>query len=210
MSSGQDLDLLRTAWTAVCAAVGVLRNDLAFGLIAAAYAEPHRHYHNARHVADCLRELGPVRGTLEQPLAAEAAVLFHDYVYDPARHDNENRSAVEAAAALRAVGWAEPLVEAVRGMVLATRHAGPPPAGDAAVVVDIDLSILGKGDEEFDAYERAIRQEYAHVPDDAYRAGRGTVLRGFLSRPRIYSTDYFADRYELPARRNLAQSLAAL
>jgi predicted metal-dependent HD superfamily phosphohydrolase len=210
MTSDQDLDLLRTAWSAVCAAVGVLRHDLAFGLIAAAYQEPHRHYHNIRHVADCLRELGAVRGALERPLAAEAAVLFHDYVYDPARHDNENRSAAEASAALRAVGWAPPLVDAVREMILATRHVGPPPAGDAAVVVDVDLSILGKGDEEFDAYERAIRQEYAHVGDDAYRAGRGPVLRAFLSRPRIYATDYFADRYELPARRNLAQSLAAL
>ena len=210
MSPDPDLDLLRTAWMAVCAAVGVQQHELAFGLIASAYAEPHRHYHNARHVADCLREFGPVRGTLEQPLAAEAAVLFHDYVYDPARHDNESRSAAEAALALRAVGWAQPLVDAVREMILATSHAGSLYTGDVAVVVDVDLSILGKGDEEFSAYERAIRREYSHVPDDSYRTGRGAVLRGFLSRPRIYATDYFADRYELPARRNLAQSLAAL
>jgi predicted metal-dependent HD superfamily phosphohydrolase len=209
MSRGPDLDLLHTTWSAVCAATGVLRHELAFQLLAAAYGEPHRHYHNARHIAQCLAELGPVRGMIDQPLAAEAAVLFHDYVYDPTRHDNEQRSAAEAAAALRAVGWRDPLVDSVRAMILATDHARPP-SGDAAAVVDVDLAILGKGAEEFDAYERAIRREYAHVPDDAYRTGRAAVLHGFLSRPRIYTTDYFADRYEMAARRNLGRSLGAL
>lgn len=205
-----DLDVLRDAWARVCASAGVTRHDLAFQLIALAHAEPHRHYHTARHVAECLRELAPLRWACERPLAAEAALLFHDFVYHPARHDNEERSAEEAGTALRAVGWPEPDVDAVRRMVLATRHAGPPPAGDAAAVVDADLAILGRDPAEFDAYERAIRREYAHVGDDAFRAGRADVLRRFLSRPRIYSTDYFAARYEMAARRNLGQSLGAL
>jgi predicted metal-dependent HD superfamily phosphohydrolase len=210
MEPDEDLDVLRGVWSAVCAATGVLRHDLAFQLLAAAYGEPRRHYHNARHIAQCLAELGPVRGMMNQPLAAEAAVLFHDFVYDPTRHDNEQRSADEAATALRAVGWTDPLVTSVRGMILATDHARPPADADAAAVVDVDLAIFGKGAEEFDSYERAVRREYAHVPEDAYRAGRAAVLRGFLSRPRIYSTDYFADRYEMAARRNLGQALGAL
>ena len=62
----------------------------------------------------------------------------------------------------------------------------------------------------FDTYERAIRLEYAHVPDDAFRAGRSKILRHFLARPRLYHLPWFADRYAAPARSNLQRSLAAL
>jgi predicted metal-dependent HD superfamily phosphohydrolase len=91
-----------------------------------------------------------------------------------------------------------------------TRHVVSPASNDGRYVVDIDLSILGEAAERFDAYERAIRLEYAHVPDDAFRPGRATILRQFLDRPRIYGTDFFRDRYEATARANLARSLAAL
>ena len=210
MDDADDLTLLKNAWAAACAAAGVERFELAFQLIEYAYAAPDRHYHNVKHVADCLRELAPVRGSCADPLAAEAALLFHDYDYHPSRHDNEERSAEEAGMALRAVGWPPARIDAVRSLILATKHAAPPPTPDAAVVADVDLSILGKPPEVFDAYEKAIRLEYAHVPHDAFRAGRAAVLRSFLSRPRIYATDAFASRYEMAARENLGRSLSAL
>ena len=210
MSADEDLSVLKDAWAAACAATGLRHYDLAFELIRQAYSAPARHYHNVRHVAECLREVAPVRAACEDGLAVGSALLFHDYLYDPTRHDNEDRSADEAATALRAIGWEGPRVRVVRELILATKHAAAPAAPDAAVVVDADLSILGKPDETFDDYERAIRREYAHVPDDAFRAGRAAVLRGFLSRPRIYATDYFADRYEMSARRNLGRSLSVV
>lgn len=129
-----------------------------------------------------------MRSTCADPLAVEAALLFHDYEYNPARNDNEERSAEEAGMALRAIGWPQARIDAVRGLIVATKHAAAPATPDEAVVADVDLSILGKPPQAFDAYERAIRKEYAHVPDDAFRAGRAAVLRSFLSRPRIYST----------------------
>jgi predicted metal-dependent HD superfamily phosphohydrolase len=209
MAADEDLSILKGAWAATCGAAGVGRYELAFQLIEYAYTAPVRHYHNVRHIADCLRELTPVRHTCRDALAVEAALLFHDFEYDPTRHDNEERSADEAATALRAVGWDAPRIQVVRGLILATKHAAAPTTPDAALVADIDLSILGK-DDEFDAYEQAIRREYAHIADDAFRAGRCAVLRNFLSRPRLYATDYFADCYEMKARQNLARSLSAL
>jgi predicted metal-dependent HD superfamily phosphohydrolase len=209
-AADDDLVLLKDTWAAVCAETGVVRHDLAFQLIASAYADPARHYHNTRHIADCLREFQPVRALCERPLAVAAALLFHDYVYAPTRHDNEERSADEAAMALAALRWPPLTIDAVRSMILATRHAHPPDSADAAIVVDIDLAILGKPADEFDAYERAIRQEYAHVPAAEFRTGRAAVLRNFLARPRIYATDHFAARYEMRARQNLGQSIASL
>ena len=78
---------------------------------------------------------------------------------------------------------------------------------DEQLIADIDLSILGKPLEEFDAYERAIRREYAHVIEHDFAAGRARFLRGLLARPRIYATEAFARRYEDSARRNLGRSV---
>jgi predicted metal-dependent HD superfamily phosphohydrolase len=210
MAADEDLAVLKGAWAGVCAASGVVQFDLAFGLIELAYGAPERHYHNVQHVADCLREFTEVRPACQDASAVEAALLFHDYVYLPTRHDNEERSADEASKALRALRWPGVEVDVVRALILATKHAAAPATPDACVVVDIDLSILGKTPAAFDRYEQAIRKEYAHVPDDAFRTGRAAILSGFLSRPRIYATDYFASRYEMSARENLGRSLAAL
>lgn len=210
MSAADDLAVMKDAWAALCAVAGVTRYDLTFQLIELAYTAPGRRYHNARHIADCLGKLEAVRPMFADALAASAALLFHDYVYDPARGDNEEASADEAGMALHAVGWPTPRVEVARGLILATRHAAPPATPDAALVADIDLSILGAPPDEFARYEAAIRREYAHVPDDAYRAGRASVLHGFLARPRIYATNHFASRCESTARQNLGRSLSLL
>jgi hypothetical protein len=45
---------------------------------------------------------------------------------------------------------------------------------DEAHFLDFDLSVLGEDEEQYDAYARHIRSEYAHYPDDAYRSGRHT------------------------------------
>ena len=173
-----------------------------------AYRQPGRHYHNLHHIAECLRELEPVRPQCEDPLAVTAALLFHDYVYDPTKLDNEERSAGAAWTILFMAGWHQPFLEKVKALILATEHKVPPATNDAALVVDIDLSILGKPQEEFDAYEAAIRREYAHVPDAAFAAGRAKVLKTFLERPSVYATPTFRERYEQAARDNLARAVA--
>lgn len=61
--------------------------------LAVAYAKPERHYHNGRHVRECLREFEPVRHLAIEPAAVELALWFHDAVCDPRANDNEHRSA---------------------------------------------------------------------------------------------------------------------
>ena len=94
-----------------------------------------------------------------------------------------------------------------------TTHRVPPPDHDARVVVDLDLTILGKSAKEFDRYEAEIRAEYGLVPEPLFRARRAKILRAFLDRnlrPSIYLTEVFRSRYEAAARENLARSLAKL
>jgi predicted metal-dependent HD superfamily phosphohydrolase len=169
-----------------------------------------RHYHDLAHVLDCLRKADEVYERLTEGRAVDAALFFHDAVYDPTRGDNEERSAELAEERLKAMGEGGAFIAIARDLIMDTRHVTSPASNDGRHVVDIDLSILGEAPKRFDAYERAIRREYGHVTEQAFRAGRAKVLRQFLDRPRIYGTDVFRDRYEAAARQNLARSLAAL
>ncbi len=170
--------------------------------LVARYGEPHRHYHTWSHVLACLdarERIAPFA-----PIEVDVALWFHDVIYDPRAHDNEERS---AALMLEELGdSAKPAVP----LVLATKHSAVPDTEEARIVVDADLSILGADVETFDTYEQAVRQEYAFVPDDAFRAGRAHVLRSFLDRPTIFSTPAGRDLWEGHARENLTRSLAAL
>ena len=95
-------------------------------------------------------------------------------------------------------------------LVLATRHLTVPRDPDARLLCDVDLSILGRGPEIFDEFERRIRREYHWVPDPAYRMARSEVLSGFLGRHPIYQTEYFGNLYEIQARANLERAIAQL
>lgn len=178
----------------------------------AAYAEPHRRYHTAAHIRDCLQQLRdvPDLGQAERS-TLQHAIWWHDAIYDPTRSDNEEVSAQLAERDLAAQGVPEAeRVEVARLIRLTKGHTVEPGDRLGAILVSIDLSILGRPPADYDAYAAAIRQEYAHVPDDLYRAGRAAVLRHFLDTPAIYPDPAFRERYEAQARANLARELAAL
>jgi predicted metal-dependent HD superfamily phosphohydrolase len=181
-----------------------------FARLMTAYAEPHRAYHTAEHVADCLTQLDTAPGTEPERELVEAAIWFHDVVYDPRAADNEAESAAWATYVLSGAGVALPIIDAIRRLILLTRHVEP--AGDPAgsLLSDIDLSILGRSSEEFDEFERRIRAEYDWVPEPAYRQGRRQVLSQFLARDPLYLTQHFRRRYETTARNNLGRAIARL
>lgn len=174
------------------------------------YGSPGRYYHNLLHLAECLSELEAAKASCADPVAVAIAIWFHDAVYDAARADNERASEELAVARLSVLGEAEDRIARVAHLIRDTAHQADPATPDGRLIVDIDLAILGKNPARFDNYDSAIRLEYAHVPDDAYRRGRGDVLRRFLSRPTIYRTPDFVDRLEKQARANLERAVARL
>jgi len=75
---------------------------------------------------------------------------------------------------------------------------------------DADLAILAARPKRYDRYSVAIRAEYGHLDDDAYRAGRRGVLESFLARGSIYGTEQMVNRCDAAARLNLSRELAAI
>jgi len=72
------------------------------------------------------------------------------------------------------------------------------------------MAILGADEAVFDAYDRAIREEYGWVPEEAYRLGRAAVLESFTRRERLYQTVVYRRRCEAAARRNIERALGRL
>jgi predicted metal-dependent HD superfamily phosphohydrolase len=176
----------------------------------ARYTGADRRYHDIRHIDDCLQRFDTVRALASKPDAIELAIWFHDAIYDSHKSDNEASSASLADSALMQLGVPRATTQSVCDLILATQHNAPPADPDAALLVDIDLSILGQPAPIFDAYEAGVRFEYAWVTESAFRAGRSKVLQSFLDRTRIYTTDYFSAVFESAARHNLNRSLVNL
>ena len=202
---------LRRRWRHLCAWIGASGDvDFVFDRLVANYSHPSRHYHNLTHIEECLEVFAAYREENEGDPVVEAAIWFHDVIYDTTRSDNEERSADVAARELGALRVASGIIEDVRWLILITRHKEPPTRGDEMLIVDVDLAILGASPERFDEYERQIRAEYVHVDADAFRAGRTKVVQAFLARPTIYSTDRMRKDFEDQARRNLRRSIERL
>lgn len=178
----------------------------------AAYAEPHRRYHTRAHIEACLALLADQPGldARERRLLTHA-IWWHDAVYDPAGSDNEAASAQMARRDLGALGEPPADIEEVARLILLTRgHRVPDGDRLGALLVSIDLAVLGAESAAYDAYAAAVRQEYGFVPDEAFRAGRARVLRAFLDAPVIFPDPGLRARFEASARANLARELAGL
>jgi predicted metal-dependent HD superfamily phosphohydrolase len=199
-------------WLTLCRALGVPdeAGRAAFARLSEAYASPGRVYHTLEHVRQVLATLAPLRDQARTFAELQLAAWFHDAVYDSQAKDNEERSADLAANVLGELGGSAELIAEVRRLILLTRTHDPAETDtDGCLLVDADLAILGAAPDEYAKYAAAIRQEYAWVPEEAYRSGRRAVLESFLRRPRIFRTMALG-KLEEQARRNVAAEAQSL
>lgn len=178
----------------------------------AAYAEPHRRYHSRAHIEACLEILARVEGLSAQDRRLlEYAIWWHDAVYDPTRPDNEAVSARMAQQDLAALGEPAAVADEVARLILLTKgHTVSPVDRLGALLVSIDLAVLGGDPEAYDAYAAGVREEYGFVPEPAFRAGRARVMQAFLDADVIFPEPAFRARLEGRARANIAREIAGL
>ncbi|WP_328554850.1 HD domain-containing protein [Streptomyces sp. NBC_00358] len=178
------------------------------------WAEPRRRYHTTDHLLAVLDRIDVLEAHgehAEDPAAVRLAAWFHDAVYLPDRSENEERSARLAERALAELGvGADRTAEVARLVRLTVSHDPADGDTDGAVLCDADLAILASPPAGYAAYTAAVREEYAFVPDDAFRVGRAAVMRQLLDLPRLFRTPYGERVWAEPARRNMRDELAAL
>lgn len=189
--------------------LGIKPSEGIFSQLHQAYTESGRYYHTNTHIADCLAHFQDVRNLANKPAEIEVALWFHDAIYITRRNDNEKMSAEWARTYLNSEGAEGETVQRIVDMIIATK-AHDVLHGDVALLVDIDLVILGASETAFKAYDQAIRREYEWVSEEQYRTSRAQILNTFLEQDFIYKTIQFREKYEEQARKNLSQKIKEL
>jgi predicted metal-dependent HD superfamily phosphohydrolase len=201
-------DACKSSWEALC------RDELHLPLeaeqsiwkvIEAKYSEPVRAYHTLEHICDLIDIATPYVSKITDFNAVQLAIFFHDIIYDPTSSLNEDESA-ELFVDVMSKYLDENLVKKVTSYILATKSHHPPNLDDRDLCffLDFDMSILGRGRDEYSLYTNKIRREYKHVDEISFNKGRSAFLRKILaSNNTVFSTPEFLSEMELKARSNI-------
>nr|WP_296072030.1 metal-dependent phosphohydrolase [uncultured Actinoplanes sp.] len=187
--------------------------DAAAGYLVGRWSEPQRQYHTVTHLTAVLDVIDRFASLVPHPSRVRLAAWMHDAVYDPrALGDaNERDSAEFAEGLLTTLGVpAETAADVARLVGLTAGHATGPDDPDGELLCDADLAVLAGDDEQYAAYTAAIRREYAHVPDEDFKAGRAQVLKALLELPSIYRLPQLREQWEDRARANLEKEASDL
>ena len=207
------IDWLKSNWLNLLTELNadLYKGEAVFEDLVKAHSDSARHYHNLNHVADLLRLIESVRAIAESSPTIELTAWFHDYIYDSRRQDNEIKSAICSEEILTRLNVAPDIVQTVKQIILSTRKHQPLTNSiDNLIFLDLDLAILGVSSDRYFEYATAIRKEYSWFSDRNYQKGRKQVLNTFLTRSKIYYTDYFYQTREQQARANLAREIGLL
>jgi predicted metal-dependent HD superfamily phosphohydrolase len=177
----------------------------------ALWQQPHRRYHDVLHLTEVLNRVDLLAHHARDADAVRLAAWTHDAVYDPpaAAGANEAASGDVAREVLTDLGHPSAR-DVVRLVLLTATHDARQDDPDGQVLCDADLGVLAADDERYAGYAAAVRAEYAHVPDDAFAAGRSAVLEQLLGHDRLFATSTAHDLWERRARANVEAELLAL
>ena len=177
--------------------------------LVAAYSDPARRYHDARHLAEVFARVDDLAagGAVFDRVAVLLAAWFHDAVYD-GRPGAEERSAAWASTELPDLGVDDGTVAEVTRLVRLTEtHRPADDDANGCVLSDADLAILAAAPARYEEYVASVRAEYSHVPDDLFASGRAAVLGDLLAKPHLFHTAYAREHWEAPARANVEAEL---
>lgn len=207
----------RERWRALCQRIGAKDNpavrtiDGTYDDLICAYSGSNRHYHDWKHINEGLEliDRDEIKDLSENPNLLEMAWWWHDFICTAGNPNNERQSADMAHTVL--VDFVIPPENkiSIECHILATKHNFIPDNNDSRLIVDIDLLFLSAPLTVFDYNTANIRKEYFFVSDKDFIDGRAQFFKNFLrSRPSIYLTDYFKEKYEAQAQENIGRVLA--
>lgn len=173
------------------------------------WGEEHRKYHGRTHLLAVLEALDLLTAPARPPRSVLLAAWFHDAVYRGIAGEDEEESARLAEERLEHSGLPADEVEEVARLVRMTAdHRPDPDDGPAALLSDADLSVLGGEPEAYARYLAAVRQDFAHIGDADFAAGRAAVVRQLLELDPLFHTARGRELWQDAARRNLRAELA--
>lgn len=188
------------------------KDNKIYDVIKNKYEEPHRHYHNLNHIRYCFAVLRRLMKCSESifPAINESLILaiwFHDIIYNPLSNTNEEDS-VKFMYEIMGQYFDAKTLEEAENLILITKYDREPTTDQEKAMCDVDLAILASAWDEFCEYDKSIRMEYAQVPDEIYYKERAKILKKFLSKGTIFSTEAGKLLFENSAIKNINTLLA--
>jgi len=173
------------------------------------WGEDHRKYHGRTHLLAVLEALDLLTEPADPSRTVLLAAWFHDAVYRGIAGQDEEESARLAEDRLFTAGLPAAEVEDVARLVRLTSDHRPQPGDhDGALLCDADLSVLGSEPEPYARYVAAVREDYAHIGDADFAAGRAAVVRQLLELDPLFNTQRARELWLDAANRNLRGELA--
>ena len=179
---------------------------------------PGRQYHGLEHLEDLWRlhrRFTRQRRLLvpsAQSLIARA-ILFHNAVYDPARSDNEQKSAALWRCAARQARTPRGEIARVAAAIAATAdHAsgaakGIEDDGTMCWFLNLDHASIGATPHRFHVNAARLRAELRNLAVAEWEDRRLAFLHSLAMRRRIYRSRLLAAALEASARGNIAREL---
>ena len=174
------------------------------------HSAPNRHYHTLQHLSDMIDELEHVKTEIRDWDSIMFAIYYHDIVYNGVSSDNEQKSSILAAHRLQQIRYPSESISLTKYHILSTDGHSIAENDDTNLFTDADLSILGKDWDIYLTYAQNIRKEFASYPEAIFNQGRIHVLEHFLKKNDIFKTEFFYNRYEKQARKNLSEEIRML
>ena len=176
------------------------------------WSTPDRCFHNLRHLIDMLARVDELAEESHNPDIMRVACWYHGCVFsadaEEANRGNggedETASAAFAETDLRHLGVPAQTVERVCCLIVnLKRHMLDEHDIDAQALIDADLGTLAVDPQTYTEYVRLLREEYSHIPLEAYLHGRLTIVSRLLDREHLFHSP-LGRRWERAARENLS------
>ena len=181
------------------------------------YDGAKRHYHNLEHLVHGLTE---IKVWASRSGAAQAdvnivkqAFWFHDAIYGQGTRELSDE---EASARLWLGSNLDPdTAEQSADLIRATDHFHGATIAHPLkqILLSADLAILGQDQDIYDSFATAIRREYQHVAEPAYKENRRKALTHLSSKAKaglLFGDAYFAEQYNDTALENMEREIESL
>ncbi|WP_284983132.1 DUF4031 domain-containing protein [Arthrobacter sp. efr-133-TYG-118] len=173
------------------------------------WGEDHRKYHSRTHLLAVLEALDILTEPGPPARSVTLAAWFHDAVYEGIAGQDEEQSARLAEDRLALAGLPAQVIDEVARLVrLTSTHSPEPGDHTGALLCDADLSILGAEPTAYARYLTDVREDYAHVSDAGFAAGRAAVVRQLLTLDPLFHSERAKGLWLDAARRNLEAELS--
>lgn len=173
------------------------------------WGEEHRKYHGRTHLLAVLEALDLLAAPARPDRTVLLAAWFHDAIYRGIAGEDEEESARLAEQRLAHDGLPADKVDEVARLVRMTaNHRPDPDDGAAALLSDADLSVLAGEPAAYARYLAAVREDFAHIGDADFAAGRAAVVRRLLDLDPLFHTARGRELWQDAARRNLQGELS--